>query len=38
VPDASVATGKMLAVSDLHVSFQENREIVVNLRPEPAVD
>jgi 3',5'-cyclic AMP phosphodiesterase CpdA len=28
----------MLAVSDLHVSFRENREIVANLRPESAAD
>jgi 3',5'-cyclic AMP phosphodiesterase CpdA len=35
----STNTGpKLLAVSDLHVSYQENREIVANLRSESAAD
>jgi 3',5'-cyclic AMP phosphodiesterase CpdA len=29
---------KLLAVSDLHVAFPENREVVANLRPESAGD
>jgi 3',5'-cyclic AMP phosphodiesterase CpdA len=32
------AVPKLLAVSDLHVSFPENREIVAGLRPESAGD
>jgi 3',5'-cyclic AMP phosphodiesterase CpdA len=30
----SVAGGKLLAISDLHVAYSENREIVERLRPE----
>jgi len=32
------AAPKLLAVSDLHVAFRENREIVANLRPQSAED
>jgi len=32
------AAPKLLAVSDLHVAFPENREIVANLRPQSAGD
>ena len=35
---AHIATPKVLAVSDLHVAFPENREIVADLRPESAAD
>lgn len=38
VPDVRDGTGKLLAVSDLHVSHRENREIVASLRPESAGD
>lgn len=31
-------TGRLLAVSDLHVSYPENREIVASLRPESPDD
>jgi 3',5'-cyclic AMP phosphodiesterase CpdA len=32
------AAPKLLAVSDLHVAFPENREVVANLRPQSAGD
>jgi Calcineurin-like phosphoesterase len=38
--DATVGyvSGRLLAVSDLHVSFKENREIVTGLRPDSGDD
>jgi 3',5'-cyclic AMP phosphodiesterase CpdA len=33
VPATSAVPGKLLAVSDLHVSMPENREIIANMRP-----
>jgi 3',5'-cyclic AMP phosphodiesterase CpdA len=38
VSPARAVVPKLLAVSDLHVSFAESREIVANLRPESAQD
>ncbi len=38
VPLDRGAAPNLLAVSDLHVAFPENREIVANLRPESAAD
>jgi 3',5'-cyclic AMP phosphodiesterase CpdA len=38
VSPARATVPTLLAVSDLHVSFAENREIVANLRPESAQD
>ncbi|HEX5594499.1 MAG TPA: metallophosphoesterase [Micromonosporaceae bacterium] len=35
---ASPATGKLLAISDLHVRYEENRKIVEQLRPQSAAD
>ncbi len=32
------AAGKLLAISDLHVAYTENRQIVEELRPESAAD
>jgi 3',5'-cyclic AMP phosphodiesterase CpdA len=34
----STTGGKLLAISDLHVAYQENRNIVEQLRPESAAD
>jgi hypothetical protein len=31
-----MTTAKLLAVSDLHVAFPENRKVVENLRPASA--
>jgi 3',5'-cyclic AMP phosphodiesterase CpdA len=33
-----VAAGKLLAISDLHVAYEENRRIVADLRPESSSD
>jgi hypothetical protein len=38
VPSAHTTTAKLLAVSDLHVAFPENRKVVENLRPASATD
>jgi 3',5'-cyclic AMP phosphodiesterase CpdA len=38
VPRGFTTHGRMLAVSDLHVSFPENREFVADLRPGSADD
>ncbi len=38
MPDARTIAPKLLAVSDLHVAYPENREIVEKLRPESAGD
>jgi 3',5'-cyclic AMP phosphodiesterase CpdA len=38
VPLVSATQSKVLAVSDLHVGYQENREIVANLQPESESD
>jgi predicted phosphodiesterase len=39
VPDTSVdATPRLIALSDLHVSYLENRELVKELRPESSGD
>jgi 3',5'-cyclic AMP phosphodiesterase CpdA len=38
VPLASATQSKVLAVSDLHVGFRENREIVASLQPESVSD
>jgi 3',5'-cyclic AMP phosphodiesterase CpdA len=38
VPISRVTAPRLLAISDLHVAFPENREIVENLRPESDAD
>jgi 3',5'-cyclic AMP phosphodiesterase CpdA len=38
VPDKSDLTGRLLAISDLHVSYSENRDIVEGLRPSSPAD
>lgn len=38
MPYEPVAPGKLLAVSDLHVAFPENREFVAGLRPDSPED
>jgi 3',5'-cyclic AMP phosphodiesterase CpdA len=38
VPENTNMTGRLLAVSDLHVAYSENREIVEGLRPHSASD
>jgi 3',5'-cyclic AMP phosphodiesterase CpdA len=38
VPSARISAPRLLAVSDLHVAFPENRKIVENLRPESPAD
>lgn len=38
MPENSNATGRLLAVSDLHVAYSENREIVEGMRPHSAAD
>ena len=38
VPDIDATAPKLLAVSDLHVGFAENREIVAGLRPHSPAD
>jgi 3',5'-cyclic AMP phosphodiesterase CpdA len=38
VTAGSTASGKLLAISDLHIGYRENREIVENLRPPSSAD
>jgi predicted phosphodiesterase len=38
VPDAPALPGKLLAISDLHVSYPENRRFVEGLRPSSPRD
>lgn len=38
MPENSNATGRLLAVSDLHAAFSENRDIVEGLHPRAASD